>query len=137
MRQRIFRHQKRRPDVATDLLVELVDGHVVRLRVGEKDARIVDQHVEPAEAIQRRFDAGARLGFIGNVARIRDRLASIRDNRNGDVVDRIVGQAVDDDPGAFSREFVTDRFADSSSAASHDGDLVLQLSTHRKSPWDW
>ena len=130
MRQREFGHQEGRADVAADLLVELLDRHVVGLGIGGEHTGIVDQDVELAEIVDRRIDARERGGLVGDVTGEGDRPAAIRVDIGDDVIDRVAGQAVDDDPCALAGEFAGDGLADPGAASRDDGDLSFEMTSH-------
>jgi hypothetical protein len=80
---------------------------------------------QPAETLDRRIDAGARLSVIGYVRCERHRLAAVISDRGSDLVDRIAGKTVDDDLRTFARELQADGFADARSSAGYDCDFSL------------
>src|SRR3954447_7435013 len=99
------------------MLVELLDGDIVRFRVDEQHPGIVDQYVDPAETLDRGIHAGARLRLVGNIGDRGNGIAPfIRDGLNH-VIDRIAANAVDEDLGALACKLKADRFTNSSPAS--------------------
>jgi hypothetical protein len=120
VRQRILRHQEGRPDVAADVLVELVNRRLVGFGADQQDAGVVDEHVEPCIFVERRLDTGASSCIIGDIAGERNRRSAIVQDGRNHVTDGIVSQAVHDHLGAFQGELAADGLADAGSAAGHN-----------------
>jgi hypothetical protein len=78
-------------DVTADMLVELADREIVRLRVDEQDAGVVHQNVETAETADRLVNAGMSSGFFRDIRCKCDRLTAGRPDRGGDILDGIAG----------------------------------------------
>ncbi len=108
-----------------------------------RDARVVEDDVEPTEARERGVDQPAGAVPIGDVARVGDRLPAGFGDRGDDLVSRVgrcrafsrhlAAEIVDDDRGTLGRERERMGAADAATRASDDRDLPVELTHHATS----
>lgn len=91
------------------------------------DARVVHQHIQPTEVVERRLDQRLDLGLLAHIGLHRHR-APTRGLDVGDDLLRAmpVGGVVDDDLRAVGRKPARDARADAFRSARHQGDLAVQ-----------
>ena len=122
--------EHRAGEVDVDDLGPFLVGQVVEVR--ERDrfvvGRVVDQDVEPAEALDHVVDHRLHLVALRHVAAERRRADLMLLEVAHHAVGLVLALGIDDrDVTALCRERVTDALAQSAIAASDDGDLALQI----------
>jgi hypothetical protein len=84
--------------------------------------RVVDEHVQGAQARDRLVDHALRVGLLGVVAGNRDRALADQRDRLGQ---RLVAPPGDGDEGSLLRESKSDGASDPAPPAGHENDPVL------------
>ena len=107
-------------------------GRVEGLEIGERDrdvpARVVDEHVEPAEVARRRLDRGRDRGRVGLIERDAPGLPSERLHRGARLARGVLALEVGDaDVRARGGERPRDGDAERSGAAGHQRDAILEV----------
>jgi hypothetical protein len=87
----------------------------------ERDRRVRDHDVDPAERVERRPDELRDVGGFGGVAGDGDAADLVRDRP-----DRLLAAPADDDPGSLLREPPRSGGTDPGAATAHDRDLALE-----------
>ena len=94
--------------------------------IGLRDARVVDEHVEPAEPRHRALDRALRARERGDVADHELRVGAGRGHAPARLFAALLVEVGDDDPGAFLGESLRRGAAESRAAARHDRDPSLE-----------
>ena len=105
--------------------VEILNPVIVGFGMGNEDAGIVHQHIEATEALNGEIHTGARRRFVGHISEINFRLATAGRDGRGHVPHRVGRQAVQNQAGAFTGEFMGDGFPDAGTGTGDDRDLVF------------
>ena len=128
MRQRKPRHQKRRPNIHPDCLIEILDRIILCHRVIEKNACVINEHIEALKFFNGKIDALFRGAFLGNIAGECDRFPFVLADCFGHVLDWIVRQPAYDDARAFFGKLVRDPLTDPRASACNNRHFLLQSS---------
>lgn len=126
VRQRRPGHQERGAHIVAQCAVEVFDAVIVRPGIGDEDARIAHQNIDPVEAADRQIDQRLRLRVFRQVAGMDFRHAAIGDDMVRDILHGIVRQAAENKTGTLAGEFLRDRLANAGSRARDDRNLAVQ-----------
>jgi hypothetical protein len=126
MRQREACHHKRRANVHPDRLIEILDRIILRHRVIQKNACVINQHVEPLKFFNGQINTLFRGAFLGNIAGERDGFSFVVADCFDHILNRIVRQPTYDDASAFRGKLVRDRLADPRACPCNDRHFLLQ-----------
>jgi hypothetical protein len=126
--QRETRHHKCRANVHPNCFIEIGDRVILGHRVIEKNAGVVNQHIEPLKFFDAEIDALPGRMFLRNISAKSERFAAMVANRLRDIFDGIVRQSAYNYARSFLRELMCNGFADAGARSGHDRHLFLQSS---------
>ena len=121
--------------IGGDDLVPAVERIVARRRGGAGNAGIVDGQVQPPEVALGGSHHGLDFKGIADIDGKAPGLSALRHDGVGNGLGTALVQIGNQDLGSRGSKQLGDRGANAGRAAGNDGNLVLEIESHGKSPW--